>query len=64
MGREKNKEGGGKIVILSTSTSTSLPTHKTSKKKRNKKKTHKQATQETYVKLLDKESWEKLQNVC
>ena len=64
MGREKNKEGG-KIVILSTSTSTSLPTHKTSKKKkRNKKKTHKQATQETYVKLLDKESWEKLQNVC
>ena len=33
VGKEKNREGGGKIVILSTSTSTQIPNHKTSKKK-------------------------------
>ena len=56
MGKEKKtKGGGGKIVILSTTTSTQIPNHETNKKK--------QATQLTYVKILDGGSWEKLQNV-
>ena len=56
---KKNREGG---VIQSTSTSTlhqSLATKQAKKKKR-----HKQPTQYTYVKLLDRGSCEKLQNVC
>ena len=59
---KKNREGGSKIVIQSTSTSTlhqSLSTKQAKKKKR-----HKQPTQYTYVKLLDRGSCEKLQNVC
>ena len=37
MGRDKkNREGGAKIVILSTSTSTQIPDHKTSKQQQQK----------------------------
>ena len=49
--------GGGKIVILSTSTSTEIPNHKTSQKNTT-------LANNTVSKVLDRGSWEKLQNVC
>ena len=58
---KKNREGGSKIVIQSTSTSTQ---HQSLATKQAKKKQHEQPTQYTYVKLLDRGSCEKLQNVC
>ena len=47
---KKNREVGGKILILSTSTSTQIPNHKTSKKK---KKNDKMASKE-FIEETDK----------
>ena len=55
VGREKNRGGGGKIVILSTSTSTQIPNYKTSKKKNDISKQHsKQATRQEKFRKITK----------
>ena len=56
--RPKNWEGAGKIVILSTSTSTQIPNYKTSRKK--KKERSKQHSKQA----IRQGSWVELQNVC
>ena len=57
MGREKKigrEGGGGKIVILSTYTSTKIPNHKTSKKKNIGKQHSKQAIRQEKLRKITK----------
>ena len=59
MGRDKKKikgrEEGGKIVILSTSTPTQTPNHKTSKKRNDTSKQHnKQAIRQRKLRKITK----------
>ena len=63
VGKEKKQgagKGGVKIVILSTSTSTQIPNHKISKKRKKKNDVSKQHSKQA----IRQGSWEKLQNVC
>ena len=51
--RPKNWKGAGKIVILSTSTSTQIPNYKTSRKKKKKERSKQHSKQA----VLDRGSW-------